>query len=519
MNFNQPARPSDYSGEGDKYLMPLIEGLAKILPDIESNYATDLFKIKRKRRKAFACIIIEFAEDLYNDIGLWKSIEYHNQKLFNTPLPIFVKDESEIEELFDKNRIKFLIYNISKYFIYTSFFSPFDKDFDFLAESISKYLREKFINVPKESGLKLFLSKRSDKYYQLKSKLLWIATNSYLFKLCFHSKLKDEDEDSKNIMFLDSFICEEHSIWSGLTAPEILSKAILLPLKIQNDIIKWSERLFSIYRILSYRKPFLEILNIFNKTKYQVKFELTNCPFEKDMLIFGGIIPFNNYWYWSGTQQNLGYYDKVGKETIQKLKEDFIKSCPNWTYRTYNELLNKAIKSLENMHSHFYRIYGSDFAILDTADEIKEVFLNINKLRYEELSDEMKEEYKDKFNFDKIKQFSEIPDSVVETYKGIGIFFNQKEGLEMMLDFYNILNGLKKQGENLTIEESHSVRNFICSDVISPTFVKYFTKDYGVKSIQRSFFLNPEDDNLEFLLHKFKGRLYKNRYPNITLVN
>ncbi|HPI19287.1 MAG TPA: hypothetical protein PKY56_02865 [Candidatus Kapabacteria bacterium] len=116
MKLYQPARPSEYSGEGDKYLMPLIEGLDKILPDIESTYSTDLFKIRRKRRKAFACIIIEFAEDLYNDIGLWKSIEFHNKKLFNTPIPIFIKDESEIKELFDKNRIKFLIYTLSKYF-------------------------------------------------------------------------------------------------------------------------------------------------------------------------------------------------------------------------------------------------------------------------------------------------------------------------------------------------------------------------------------------------------------------
>ena len=49
--------------------------------------------------------------------------------------------------------------------------------------------------------------------------------------------------------------------------------------------------------------------------------------------------------------------------------------------------------------------------------------------------------------------------------------------------------------------------------------IKYFAKDYGVKSIQSSFFLNPEDDNLDFLFHKFKGRLFKKRYPNIRLID
>ncbi|HPI19288.1 MAG TPA: hypothetical protein PKY56_02870 [Candidatus Kapabacteria bacterium] len=320
-------------------------------------------------------------------------------------------------------------------------------------------------------------------------------------------------------MFVDSFICEEHSIWSGLTAPEILSNAILLPIKIQNDIIQWTERLFSIYKILSYKKPIFEVLNIFNKNKYQVKFELPYCPFEKDMLIFGTILPFNNYWYWSGAQKNLGYYDKIGNERIQKLKEDFIKRCPSWTYRTFNELLNKAIKSLEKTHSHFYRVYGSDFVLLDNADDIKEVFIKMNKLRYEELPAEEQEEYKDKINLDGSNQFNGIPDSVKDTYKGTGVFFNKEEGIEIMLDFYNILNGLKKQGENLTEEESQSIRNFIRSDIISPAFVKYFTKDYGVTSIQRSFFLNPEDDNLDFLLHKFKGRFFKKRYPNIRLID
>ena len=89
----------------------------------------------------------------------------------------------------------------------------------------------------------------------------------------------------------------------------------------------------------------------------------------------------------------------------------------------------------------------------------------------------------------------------------------------MMMNFNDIINGFKKQGENLTYDEAEGIRGFIISDAISPNFVNRIIKDYGEKSIYSAFLIDSEDGNIEYLLHKYKGHFFRNRYPEISYIN
>ena len=70
-----------------------------------------------------------------------------------------------------------------------------------------------------------------------------------------------------------------------------------------------------------------------------------------------------------------------------------------------------------------------------------------------------------------------------------------------------------------TDEETGS-RSFICSDSISPKFVKRLVQEYGYESIESAFLIRGghQESHLEYLLRRYKGAYYRIRYPRIALV-
>ncbi|MFH1527204.1 MAG: hypothetical protein ABIG69_11245, partial [Bacteroidota bacterium] len=105
-------RPEGFNSNEDKFLVPLILGLEKLIKNTQTQYLHDIIKLDKKQRQLLSTLLIEFAEDLHNNIGLWNSVEYYNKQLFNTPLPLFVNSENEIQQLFDVSRIKCFIHTL-----------------------------------------------------------------------------------------------------------------------------------------------------------------------------------------------------------------------------------------------------------------------------------------------------------------------------------------------------------------------------------------------------------------------
>ena len=60
----------------------------------------------------------------------------------------------------------------------------------------------------------------------------------------------------------------------------------------------------------------------------------------------------------------------------------------------------------------------------------------------------------------------------MESENGIGIYFNPDEGQEIMVEFNDVINGLKKKGLTLNEDEMESIRGLLFADAISPKFVK-----------------------------------------------
>jgi hypothetical protein len=91
----------------------------------------------------------------------------------------------------------------------------------------------------------------------------------------------------------------------------------------------------------------------------------------------------------------------------------------------------------------------------------------------------------------------------------------------MMREFNDVLSGLKKQGADLNDDEIERIRSLVIEDAISPQFVRRVVHEYGDESIAATFFIEPDPDGvyLEYLLRRYKGHFYRNRYPSISIID
>jgi len=509
-------RPKDFVGTGDKHLFPLITELSKVISQLEKHYFSDILKFDKNQNFILSNLLIEFAEDLHNDIGLWKSIEYYNNSMFHTPLPLFVNENCKIENTFDINRIKFFIYTIFYEFDEEAFLSPEYIDLHTLAEGVSNFLTLKFKDVPKNSGIKLFLNQPNNYGWEFKRKLVWVGLNSYLFRYSCYRYAEEENNGKMEVPIIDDFICQENTYWSGLGVIDILAKALELPDNLQKDIRSWYERLVSFYRVISFSKNILEVENIINLQTYKVQVDNGINDYKINEIVYGGIVPYGEFFYWSGVQQHLG---KVTNNELNRYKKDFVKNSIRIVYRYDKNLLNRALEDIKVQYSDFINFFNNDLVIFKDGKSMAAALQKKENLKIDSLSKAQLDLFMKKNNLKNPYPKINLPDFLLNADDGIAVYFNPDEGTEIMTGFYDVKSGFQKNGTNLTEDEKDAIRQFIISHEISPNFVMKLINEHGDKSIASSFLINNELNSTSFLLHKYKGHFFRNRYPEISYNN
>jgi hypothetical protein len=521
------SRPVEFLSAGDDKLMQVIEDLVNYFPEIQSEYDGDALEFNVKQIIILSKLIVEFAEDLHNDIGLWRAIEEYNTEMFSTPLPLFVKNSYEIKEVFDKNRIKFFIYNILHVLLPKLILAPKHQDLDILSDRLSDFLKRNFKEMPKDSCVKKFLSQSNIDFREFKKKLFWVSTESYLFRNIFKIFMKNKNKDIgdiANIADIDSFLCQKNTIWSVLGITDILARVLKLPRNLQNDVHRWYELYTSLYVVLAYKKNILKLKNIVNDTIYDVYFDIPDIPFKPSELVFGSLVPYGKYWHWSGIQNKFGMIDDV---KTSDLINEIIKTSPYIVYRYDKKRLQEAIKQNDNLYNSFIKYFGNDLAVFNNGRSMAMALQQMQFQRNEELAIQQNDEKrkvsielsKNDFtkNIDSLEKI--FPKNILESQVGVGVFYNKKEGKEIWVEFNDLKNAFMKEGINLTPDEKFILISFIITDTISPEFVYRMVEDYGVKSIQQVLLLNTEENNLDYLMHKYKGEYFRNRYPRISIVD
>ncbi len=270
------------------------------------------------------------------------------------------------------------------------------------------------------------------------------------------------------------------------------------------------------FKVLSGNKDESKVLNLINDRKYRVRMNLERNPFQRGVYVHGSLVPWNGEWYWSGAQKTFPHLDAA---TIARLKSDYRMRSAIY-YRYSPDDLKQARELVRGHYDQFVTRHGKDWVVYPDGLAMAAELQSEMREMIDALPPEKKREFKKKHGSGNVMPRISLPEELLDSDNGIGVYFNPDEGQEIVQDFNDILSGLEKRGRDLTPAEEDAIRGWVDSEEVSPGFVRRLADVFGDESIKAAFLLGNRHESytLEYLLRRYKGRFYRPRYPTLTIV-
>ena len=192
------------------------------------------------------------------------------------------------------------------------------QDLHRVADAASILLSGAFAEVPEDSGVKAFLRSPDAHAWDVKRKLVWLGTHSFMFRTMFARYMDEESHGKADIGHTDDFICQECTRWSGLGAIDILAGALDISDDDRRDLRGWYERHAAFYKLVSVSSEALEAVNLISDQPYRIRIDMRRHPFKRGQVVFGSLVPWRGEWYWSGEQRLVGDASKVDADDLKR---------------------------------------------------------------------------------------------------------------------------------------------------------------------------------------------------------
>lgn len=510
----RPERPRDFAESG---LDDLREPLVKRLLAAQKGFTGLMPRFRLAELRLLATTLLEFAVDLRSDVGIWRALEEFQTRTFGTPLPFFapVGADREGAEV-TPARARSFLWGLHGQTIpgFAFEFAPDDPDLARFADAAAEALRDLLGGTSRRSLAKEFLDQPITYGWDVKEKLIWLGTRSYLFRdlLTLYLARRDPKAATEGsqaaIPLIDDFLSEACTGWAGLGAIDVLAGLLPLDPARRADLLAWSERHLAVYEVREAAPGRLRVRNLINDAEYVVRMNVPVDPFCVGHCVGGSLVPWAGEWYWSGTQQVLGH---VGKADERRLKESF-RGTPSAYYRLRPDELARARELTRQMHDRFVARHGRDWAVFDdgralAADwraEAEQAAAAAPGPRRRRPPPPVA-----------------IPPDLAATTAPIGVYSNPAEGQELVEEFADVLAALRKRGAELAGDEADALRGLLVGPDVSPGFVRALADEFGAGSFLRACAIaDPAPPYaLGYLLRRHKGQYDRPRYPTLTIAD
>jgi hypothetical protein len=111
------------------------------------------------------------------------------------------------QEAINKHRIQHLLWVLYSELNPQLILSPTHRDLNLLATIVSDFLGKRFAMIPRGSAVKSFLAQPNKFGWDVKRKLIWLGTCSYLFRNSFRNYVEDHG-GKPEIPIIDDFILD-----------------------------------------------------------------------------------------------------------------------------------------------------------------------------------------------------------------------------------------------------------------------------------------------------------------------
>ena len=510
-------KPQGYKGSLDSYLPQMVKQLYQFLSKAQKPILRDDLHLNNEAIRELAGVLVDFAADNHCDIGIWKCYERYNMEFFGTPLPLTGHEFVEPANGIHQDRIRHLLWILCGEFSGIEVFSPLDENILTLARETQDFLNNKFTSLSKDCGIKAFLETPNRYGWDIKRKLIWLGTKSYMFRTFFRRYMLEECDEQDQIGHTDDFICQQCSRWSGLGAIDILAGILDIEETDRKALRSWYERHAAPYKVLSANSDVLHVLNTINNQEYVVRINMKDHPFAIGLLVIGSLTPWKGQWYWSGQQK---FFENPSQKLVDDLKKTMIRRNPAIIYRYDKKRLQKAVKQMVELHSSALAFYGRDLIIYPDGLSMAADWQKEMRHNWASRPPEMVEEVVKKHGLKNNRPDMSIPKDLLGSKDGLGVFLNPDGGKEIMVQFDFIASGFRRKGIRLNQTEEQAIREFFYSQAISPDFIRRMVKEFGAESIKSSFRLEDASEAywLDYLLRCHKGSYFRNNYPAISIV-
>ncbi|MCS6245552.1 MAG: hypothetical protein H2172_17095 [Opitutus sp.] len=508
-----------------KLASPWLDQLAQTLGEIDS----DVFDLNEIQLSELALAMTEMADDLHADSGLWWSLESCNTTLFGTPLPGLFRPADSSLIRFDARRFQFFLEGVWRHFQPDAIVSPRHLGFLRISQAAETFFTSRLSDRVGSSSVASLLDSSHERGWELKQKLVWLGTRSFLLRFDYEAYVHRETgkrNDSPDIAITDDFLAQECTGWSGLGALELLAERLAFQGAERADLLSWQARHAAFYRVDAVAVKggvlmTMDLLNLIGERPYHVRIEVprANAPFQVGEMVFGSLVPWRGEWYWSGTQKR---WPQVPAD-FAPIRSGFFQTNAQIAYRYCPERAAKARQFGGEQHADFVRFHGTDLVVfpdgLAVAAAEQRRMRQYNKTRAAALGLKRGETAASP-RCDENGPRMPIPKEVLDCRQGIAVFSQPEEGVEIMREFDVLRAALRSEKTPLTEEQAEVLQGFIESGSISPAFVRRVIGANGDSGLTSLFYV-PAGDGiaLDHLLRRHKGAYYRPRQPHIALVD
>lgn len=499
---------------GDRQLKQSAKALFETMREAQHHLTYKTLRLRITDLKVLAQLIIEFAEDIQFNLGIWAAYEGYNREFFGASLPF--SETNELKGL-HRDRVRHFLWIMYQELDPGRIISPRHSDLETMSNVVCAFLREAVQDWPPESGVADFLRLPNDPGWAVKRKLVWLGTKSYLFRLQCERYVHEHGRSRSTVEVVDDFLCEYCSRWSGLGPVDILAAMLPLGESERREIRGWSLRHESFYRINAVSPTRLNATNIISDQPYNIRIDMPDSPFEVGHIVYGCLVPWRGDWYWSG-EQTLWRSDAI--KDVEQLRQDMKRKDSAQVCQFWPEYEAQVRQQCKELHERSHKRWKTDLKTFANGLELAASWQREMKAEWAARPAEEQRETMRRHGLRKPEPNMAISREFLESEDGIGVFLNPDEGQEIFSSFSILTDALKRRGRELTEQEEQIVIEFVDSESISPGFVHRVVAEYGSESI-RSVFRLPEsapDYWLNHLLRSRKGHFYRKRFPTLAVL-
>ena len=463
--------------------------------------------------RVFAGLAVDFAVDCAQGAPLWAGYENWNRRHFGHPLPI---TEGDPGTGLSDTRLRHFVWRALTAIDDDILPSPDHPDVLTLTDVTAAFFAKKQ-PLPVISRLLDFQHAPHPQIFDVKRKMVSLGMSSYFFRDCYHSYIEKLVKKENLIGVTDDFLFQAHTSWSGMRVVDLAAEALDLPAARREDLLAGGQRHFAPYRVDAIEKGGMRVKNLVTDAIYDIDLDMPP-PFRRGDVVFGGLVPWDGRWQWSGAQRMIGSGasgEKAGLEIKETMKTTASKIlCRYWP--KYREQVMRL--SNELLSEHLAYNGGRDLMIYPNPQAMEDDVNKFHGERYDRLVAAKKA---------KGGEGAEIPPRPTMAFPGdlrssneeIALFINRSEGLELLKCYGWLRRALEKKGVGLSDDEREAACGFIQSTAVSPAFVHRVLQDFPADAFKVVFGL-PTDAPpywLDWLLRCWKGEYYQPRYPCLSV--